>query len=118
MHTRHRHDAAMGIRKTWLLRLLGFALVFLARITTRAQVPPDVVHLQDGTFLRGTIVERSPTQLVLMLPTGEVRTYPTEVLATVEVGEQPSDVATTTRGVRCAMHLARPTSCRARDASA
>ncbi len=83
----------MGIRKTWLLRLLGFALVFLARITTRAQVPPDVVHLQDGTFLRGTIVERSPTQLVLMLPTGEVRTYPTEVLATVEVGEQPSDVA-------------------------
>lgn len=46
-----------------------------------AQTPPDVVRLHDGTFLRGTIVERSPTQLVVMLPTGETRTYAADEVA-------------------------------------
>ncbi|AKF08377.1 hypothetical protein DB32_005526 [Sandaracinus amylolyticus] len=38
-------------------------------------MPPDVVRLRDGTFLRGIVVERSPERVVVMLPTGETRVY-------------------------------------------
>ena len=55
------------------LVLLGFSSALAAQ-----PLPPDVVRLRDGTFLRGTIVERSPAQLVIMLPTGETRTYPAD----------------------------------------
>ena len=78
----------MGLR--WSLSLLALLAALLFAQPLQAQLPPDVVHLQDGTFLRGTIVERSPTQLVLMLPTGEVRTYPAEQVARVEVGALPT----------------------------
>ena len=61
----------MGLQGS--LSLLLRLAMFLFVQPLQAQLPPDVVHLQDETFLRGTIVERSPTQLVLMLPTGEVR---------------------------------------------
>lgn len=57
-----------------LFALLSLLLAVPAGAQT--STPPDVVRLRDGTFLRGTIVERSPTQVVLMLPTGETRTYP------------------------------------------
>lgn len=35
----------------------------------------DVVRLRDGTFVRGTLIERSATQVVILLPSGESRTY-------------------------------------------
>lgn len=63
-------------------RILAFALTLGASTIALAQaMPPDEVRLHDGTYLRGTIVERSPTQLVVMLPTGETRTYPAEQVA-------------------------------------
>jgi hypothetical protein len=52
--------------------------------TARVQAAPtDVVRLHNGTFLRGTVVEQSATELVIMLPTGEVRRYPMSVIASV-----------------------------------
>ena len=69
-----------------------FALVvWLPASASFAQsAPPDVVRLQDGTFLRGTIVEQSPTELVFMLPTGEVRHYPAAQIASA--GPNPSSM--------------------------
>jgi hypothetical protein len=52
-----------------------------------AQTPPDVVILRDGSFLRGTVVEATPAQVVVQLVTGEVRTIPRS-----EVAELRSDV--------------------------
>jgi hypothetical protein len=60
-----------------LVHVIAFSSLLLA-LPAAAQMstPPDVVRLHDGTFLRGTLVERSPTQVVLLLPTGETRTWP------------------------------------------
>lgn len=62
-------------RIAMLLFVLVAALSPLAAASAQTPAPPDVVRLRDGTFLRGTIVERSATQVVVMLPTGETRTY-------------------------------------------
>ncbi|AKF08374.1 hypothetical protein [Sandaracinus amylolyticus] len=56
--------------------LLAIATALVAPTGALAQTtPPDVVRLRDGSFLRGTIVERTPERVVVMLPTGETRTY-------------------------------------------
>jgi hypothetical protein len=63
--------------RTPLLALLSLFAALLAPAPVGAQSsPPDVVELRDGSFLRGTIVERIEGQyVVLQLVTGEVRRY-------------------------------------------
>lgn len=63
--------------------LLGCSLVafvLAVPLGASAQGIPDVVRLPDGSFVRGTIVERTPTQIMLLLPNGESRVFaPAEV---------------------------------------
>jgi len=48
---------------------------------TRAQPNiSDVVRLRDGTFVRGALIERSATQVVILLPSGESRTFPLDAV--------------------------------------
>lgn len=65
----------------------------VAVASAQSPTPPDVVRLHDGTFLRATIVERSPTQLVVMLPTGETRTYSVDQVAFAGPDDAPRDAA-------------------------
>lgn len=60
-----------------LFAAASLAPVLLAPTRAAAQLSPapDVVRLRDGTVLRGTIAERSPTRVVIVLATGETRTY-------------------------------------------
>lgn len=66
---------------------LAFALSVLllapaATAQTAAPVtPPDTVLLHDGSLFRGTLVERTPERVVLMLATGETRTWPAAEVA-------------------------------------
>lgn len=57
--------------------------LFPSLAMAQATNPPDVMNLEDGTFLRGTIVERNAERVVFMLPTGEVRTYPMDEVRSV-----------------------------------
>lgn len=75
---------------TLALATLSFVVPAAAQTTT----PPDVVRLRDGTFLRGTISERSPTQLVIVLPTGETRTYPADQVEFAGPDDAPPAPAT------------------------
>ncbi|AKF03530.1 hypothetical protein [Sandaracinus amylolyticus] len=50
-------------------------LLALAASPCRAQTPPDVVILRDGTMFRGTLVERGAQRVILLLPTGETREF-------------------------------------------
>ncbi|MDQ3033896.1 MAG: hypothetical protein M3Y87_15880 [Myxococcota bacterium] len=60
--------------------VLAVCTVVGAHASAQSSAPPDVVRLHDGTFLRGTIVERSPSQVIVLLPTGETRTYAAELV--------------------------------------
>lgn len=57
-----------------------FALVsvfFLFESLAAAQGAPDIVRLRDGSFVRGTIVERTEgVQVSIQTVTGDVRTFP------------------------------------------
>lgn len=65
-------------RAVSVLSLALAVITFVPPAAAQTTTPPDVVRLRDGTFLRGTIAERSPTQVVVVLPTGETRTYPAD----------------------------------------
>ena len=71
-------------------------MFFPSFVAAQTIAPPDVVRLRDGTFLRGTLVERSPTQVVLMLPTGETRTYPAELVTFAGPDTPPAPAAAST----------------------
>jgi len=60
--------------------VLTAALCVPSLALAQTSTPPDVVRLRDGTFLRGTLVERSPTRVVVLLQTGETRTYPADAV--------------------------------------
>ncbi len=85
-----------------LVHVIALSTLLLALpAASQTSTPPDVVRLHDGTFLRGTLVERSPTQVVLLLPTGETRTWtaaevehagPDTPQAPAAVAQQPMQV--------------------------
>jgi len=56
------------------------AALFVPSRTLAQPNSSDVVRLRDGTFVRGTLVERSATQVVILLPNGESRTFPFDAI--------------------------------------
>lgn len=78
-------------------RALVAALTLVAAILAAPAAPaaaqtahPDVVRLHDGTMLRGTISEQTAEHLVIVLPTGEVRTYPMSAVASAGPASPPA----------------------------
>lgn len=58
-----------------LIRALLATSLLTAPLPALADVPPDLVRLQNGGMLRGTIVELVPgDKVTITLPTGETRT--------------------------------------------
>lgn len=72
-----------------LVAALFLAALCLPSLVDAQTTPPDVIRLRDGTFLRGTLVERSSTQVVVMLQTGETRTYAADLVEFAGPDAQP-----------------------------
>lgn len=90
--------------ESWVWGFVLAVLVVTSPVSSEAQGgPPDIVRLRNGSFLRGTIVERTDEVLVIMLPTGEVRTYPVAELALVT--RAPPAVVPAARGPRALLHV-------------
>ena len=88
---------------TFLAAALALSTLVAAQVTT----PADVVRLHDGTFLRGTLVERSPTQVVVVLQTGETRTYPASAVEYAGPDTPPAPLAVPPAPVAPAARVAR-----------
>ena len=67
----------------------GIAALPAGIARARGGPPLDEVTLENGTFLRGTIVERTEDQITLLLPTGAVRTYPMSEVRSAEARREP-----------------------------
>lgn len=91
------------------LAFLAAALALPTLVAAQTTTPADVVRLHDGTFLRGTLVERSPTQVVVVLQTGETRTYPASAVeyAGPDAPPAPTSVAVPPAPIAPAARVAR-----------
>lgn len=104
------------------MRVLAWVLVVCASLLTSrasaqtvspAAAPPDVVVLVDGSLFRGALVERSSDRVVLMLATGETRTWAASDVESAgrdtSVGE-PAIVQAPTETARASLHVRAPRS--------
>ncbi|MCA9636721.1 MAG: hypothetical protein KC420_11900, partial [Myxococcales bacterium] len=87
-------------RSPWLAALLSAALIAAGSPPARASEGApgsDVVRLQGGGMVRGTIVELRPGDSVTILIAGESspRTYKWEEIVNTELGDRPQPVAAT-----------------------
>lgn len=73
-----RVPSSCGVR----VSLLALVVLLCASSALAQSLPPDVVRLNNGGMLRGTIIENLPgDHVTIQLPTGETRTFPSSDVA-------------------------------------
>jgi len=77
------------MRRSVLMGAMAMVMVFwVLPSAALAQTPPDVLYLEGGGMVRGTIVENVPgDHVTIQLATGEVRTFASAQVVRVAMGE-------------------------------
>ncbi|MFO0713869.1 MAG: hypothetical protein U0353_28700 [Sandaracinus sp.] len=74
--------------------VLAWAVLFAWVASASAQaVPPDLVRMHDGSFVRGTVVESTPSRIVIQLATGEIRTIDRGLVAELRSSDHATEAS-------------------------